>query len=85
MATPHDADNPMGDDEHQTTLTARVRSTLGVDFGRGRRRGGGPSHPARTAKRKEGEKLTRQALASYELGRMSTDRAPEENVRGEMV
>jgi hypothetical protein len=61
-----------------------VRSTLGVDLERGRRRGGGPSHPARTAKKK-GESLVRQALANYELGRESTDRAPEENDREETV
>jgi hypothetical protein len=34
---------------------------------------------------KKGESLVRQALANYELGRESTDRAPEENDREETV
>jgi hypothetical protein len=62
-----------------------MRSTLEVNLKRGRKRGGGPSHPAQTAKRKEGGSCIHQALVSYKLKHESINRAPEENNRGEMV
>jgi hypothetical protein len=67
------------------THTIRMRLTPEVDLERGRRRGGGPSHPAQTAKRKGGGNLVHQALVSYKLEHKSIDRVPKENDRGEMV
>jgi hypothetical protein len=71
-----------------TTLAAHtihVRSTLEVDLERGRRRGGGLSHPAWTVKRKGGGSLIHQALASNKLKCELIDRAPELIDREETV
>ena len=76
---------PWGTTSTNTSLNGHVRLTQGVGLERGRRRGRGPSHPARTPTRKRGGCDIRQALVNYELGREPIDRAPEENVRGETV
>jgi hypothetical protein len=76
---------PWGTMTTLTTHTICVRSTLEVDLERGRRRGGGPSHPAWTAKRKGGGSLIHQALASNKLEHESIDRAPKEINREETV